>query len=878
MRRDRFIFGAVSFIVFAATMQLGLPAARAEDDLRLGREIVPTAQEIQLVVDADAVDYTGSTRIEMEAMGRVSRFRLHAEDMNLDSVVLEALPSGGRIDVAVEKGELGLVTLVPTSPLAPGRYALRIDFSNDFGTQAVGLYRMEHDGHGYLFTQFEADDAREAFPCFDEPGFKIRWRMTLVVPEAHLAVFNTRVAEESVAGGQRTVVFAPTQPLPSYLLAIATGPLETVDIPDLGVPGRVVTVKGQSHLADFAVQSTPPLLRALERWFDQSYPFDKLDLVAVPEYWPGAMENPGAITYSANILLIDPKAASLAQRRTLARITAHELAHMWFGDLVTMAWWDDLWLNESFADWMGDKITDEVFPEYGTSMSELGAVQEIMVSDARPSAQAIRQPVRPGDNLLQNVGTQYNKGKGVLGMFEQWVGAENFRKGVLEYLRAHNWGNATADDLWAAIGNVSGEDVASAMATFLEQPGVPLVSFEVSPVGSVRIAQRRFANAGVEMPAQRWKIPVSLRYSDGRTVRTHTVLLEQESQALALPAEGPIAWVLPNADARGYYRWSVPASMLATLTEKPVQTMTARERATFPSNLAALLDAGALHGDDYLQALGGFADDPDPDVIAALASALENVREAFVPAEMEEAFAVYVRRTLGPALDRIGMQPRPGEPEGAGLLRPKLLGWLGIHGHDEKVREWARGAVHALLADPATLDPSLHGAALTIAAYDGDRALFEQYRERFESATTPRQRQQYLAGMAAFRDPGIVDRALEYSLTGPLRTQEILRIPFGLSETPAGRERAYRWMTENYGTLAQRIPKEFTSFFPYFAGGCEPERVESARQFFAHPERDSSPTRVSLAKVTDAVGDCARLREREAASVTALLTQHVGAR
>jgi hypothetical protein len=254
------------------------------------------------------------------------------------------------------------------------------------------------------------------------------------------------------------------------------------------------------------------------------------------------------------------------------------------------------------------------------------------------------------------------------------------------------------------------------------------------------------------------------------------------------------------------------------------------------------------------------------------------MRDAFVAADLQDAFALYVRRTLGPALDRVGMQPQPGEPEGTGLLRPKLLGWLGRSGDDAAVRAWAREAVQAMLADPAALDPSLQGVALTVAAHDGDEALFEQYRQRFESATIPRQRQQYLAGLAAFRDPEIVDRALEYTLSGPLRTQEILRIPFSLLETPAGRERAYRWMTDNYGTLAQRIPAEFTSFFPYFAGGCEPERLEAAAKFFGDPQRDTPATRVSLAKVTDAVGDCARLREREAASVAAFLTQYVGSR
>jgi aminopeptidase N len=866
-------------VALACTAGLAFhPAAHASGDLRLGSTVVPTAESLRLVTDANHTDYTGTARIELEVRERTSAFRLHAEEMNLDSVTLQPAASSSTIPITTAPGELGLVTFTSATPLAPGRYTLTIEFSNDFGTKAVGLYRMEQEGQGYVFTQFEADDAREAFPCFDEPGFKIPWDVTLVVPEGQLAVFNTPVAKETTQDGQRTVVFARTKPLPSYLLAIAVGPFETVDIPGLGVPGRVVTVRGTSALTSLAVETAPPLLHALEKWFDQKYPFEKLDLVAVPEYWPGAMENPGAITFAANILLVDPKAASIGQRRSLARVTAHELSHMWFGDLVTMAWWDDLWLNESFADWMGDKIADEVYPEYGLSMTELNAIQNVMVGDARPSAQAIRQPVEPGDDLMQNIGTQYNKGKAVLGMFEQWVGPENFRKGVLEYLRAHAWGNATADDLWAAITHVSGQNVTGAMTSFLEQPGVPLVSFEVSPVGGVRLTQQRLLNEGVEAPPLQWKIPVSMRYSDGRTTRTQTVLLTESSMSLELPAEGPISWVLPNADARGYYRWSVPPAMLARLTENPMQTMDTRERACFMSNLAALLDAGTVHGDDYLRALEHFADDPDPYVISAVANALEKVRIAFVPEELEDAFAVYIRRTLGPSLDRIGMEPAPGEPEGATLLRPMLLGRLGIDGGDDAVLTWAKKQAHAYLTDPAAVDPSLAGTVLQIAARDGDQALFDQYREHFESAQIPAERARFLSALAGFREPALMDAALDYALHGPLRTQELGRIAFGMLDTPAGRERAYRWMTTNYGTLTSRIPKEFTSFFPYFATGCELDRLESARTFFADPDRDSPSVRVTLAKVSDSVTDCTRLRQREEAAVAGYLNQPAGSR
>src|SRR5439155_17675029 len=344
---------------------------------------------------------------------------------------------------------------------------------------------------------FEATEARCAFPCWDEPEFKIPFQVTLVVPEAHLAIGNTPVETDTVADGQRTVVFERTPPLPAYLLAIATGPLETVPIEGMRVPGRIVTIKGASGVAREAARVTPPLVAALEKYFGLPYPYRKLDLLAVPEFWPGAMENAGAIAFADRILLIDPRAASAGQKRTLVAVDAHELAHMWFGDLVTMKWWDDLWLNESFASWMGDKITQEVAPEYEMPLAEVEETQRAMLRDAQRSTRPIRAPIDVFDNIDEAFDElTYDKGQAVLTMFEAWLGPETFRKGVVAYLKAHAWGSATASDLWASLSKTAGRDVAGPMSTFLDQPGVPLVKVDLLPGGKVRLSQERFLNEG----------------------------------------------------------------------------------------------------------------------------------------------------------------------------------------------------------------------------------------------------------------------------------------------------------------------------------------------------------------------------------------------
>ncbi len=617
---------ATSVVVFAAWMAAVTGAfAQGEDPLRLSGDVVPTRQHVELKLDADQTGYTGTTSIDLKVVRQTDAFRLHAEEMTLESVVLTGPAGPVAVTHEAGPGSIGLVTLKAAAPLAPGAYSLSIKFANEFGTKATGLYRVQAGGNSYLFTQFEAEDAREAFPCWEEPDVQIPFRLTLGVPERHVAVTNTPVESETKEAGWRTIRFHETKPLPTYLIAIATGPLEVVPITGMRIPGNVVTPKGQAALAAQAVAYTPKILAAMEEWFGSPYPFEKLDLIAIPEYWPGAMENPGAITFRDLLLLFDDKTASTAQKRSLARVTAHELAHMWFGDLVTMKWWDDLWLNESFADWAGDKITEKVFPEFGVALSEMEDVQNIMQADARPSTQPIRRHVKADTHKFEQIGVAYNKGKAVLSMFERWVGEENFRKGVLAYLEANEWDNATAADLWRSLSEVSGVELSPAMETVLVQNGIPLIEVEPLDQGRVRLTQQRFLNHGVTADPRDWRIPVTLRYPGGDMTQTTTVLLKSPSEVIQLPGGRTPEWIFPDADGAGYYRWNVPAPMLRSMAQNAGDVLNARERIALLGNLASLLEAGTVGGAEYLRTLQQFANDPEPQVLSYLTNQLEDV-------------------------------------------------------------------------------------------------------------------------------------------------------------------------------------------------------------------------------------------------------------
>jgi alanyl aminopeptidase len=719
-------------------------------------------------------------------------------------------------------------------------------------------------------------DAREAFPCWDEPGFKIPYAFTLSVPPGLVAVTNSPVErEEPATDGWRAVTFAETPPLPAYLLAIAVGPFDVVPLAGWSVPARILTPRGEAPLAATAVEMSPPVLPALERWFGQPYPFAKLDLVAVPEFWPGAMENPGLVAFSDSILLTTSEAATPRWRVNYGVVLTHELAHMWFGDLVTMRWWDDLWLNESFADWLADKVAQQVFPELGVDAIGLRGVQFIFSQDAHPNTQAIRRPIERSVEILDSVGLAYAKGRAVLRMVEGWLSEETFRRGVQLYLRRHAWGNAVGGDLWAALGEVSGQDVAAVLSAFVDQPGYPLVDVAIEDAerGLVRLKQSRFANAGVVVEPQLWHVPMVLSWSDGARVHTRPLLLTAAEQEVTLGT--PVRWLLPNAGSRGYYRWRLPPVQLAALVAAAPTGLTVSERIGLLGNASALLDAAALAGPELLSLLAAFAADPDAEVALAATDRLELLEQPLLRAAPEPA-AAWLRETIAPALARIGELPVAGESAAVSRLRPRLLQWLGDRGADRRLRGEARRRVEDHLAGRTPLEPTLATTWIALAAIEGDGELFARFRQRFESADTPEERQRFLFGMAMFREPRAVDEALAYSSTGPLRADELTTIPFYIrrgGDEPA--DRVVAWLAASFDTLAPRLTEEEIAFLSWLGSGCSPERLSRVRSTLgAHPAVSAAGT---LEQVGDWVGACVALRRREGEAVTRWMLGEVAA-
>ncbi len=850
-----------------------LSVAKAADTERLKKDVIPTFQTINLKIDARETEYGGNVNMALTVKNAANSFIVHAEDITLIDIILSG--KDGEISVSPELGEYGRTTLTCAKELTPGEYTLGISFTASFNTQAVGLYRSESGGEHYLFTQFEESDARKAFPCFDEPAFKYPFQLTLTIPEEHIAISNTPVEIESASEGWKTITFKKTEPLPSYLLAIAAGPLETVDVPDMPIPTRIVCAKGKNYLTGETAKITPPLMTALIKYFERPYPYEKLDLIAVPEFWAGGMENAGAITFRETLLLLDPEAITVSQKLSLVSVMSHELAHMWFGDLVTMEWWDDLWLNESFASWMGDKIAHQEFPTLGIAVSEVESGLGAMVGDARPTALAIRPPQSKTADLLSGFGFIYSKGQAILLMIERWLGEETFRKGINQYLQENEWKNATAAQLWSALSTVSAKDVEGTLGNFITKPGVPLVTVEVIDNKKLRLTQKRFMNFGVTAPEEiLWQIPVALKYNDGKETREFSLVMSQPEEIITLESGGELQWLFPNVSAAGYYRWQVPDDMLANLAENSQKYLNAQERIGLLRNLAALLDAGEISGGIYLKTLNAFASDPEPVVIDNLISGLGKVKEAFAPDDLKKEFAAYVNRMLKPALDRFGLEAKSGESEEAALLRPSLISWLADEGENEEVQIYLTTLAKNYLSEPTSIDPALAGLCVRTYAKDGDNKLFEDFKNRFETAQVPAVRSRFLYALGSFEDPEIIKSALDYALHAKLSAQEVLTIPFSISSPSEEKEMMiFNWVMENYGIIAKRIPEANLPGMARFGGGCSHEKLQKAREFFTHESRILKETNIILARVSDQVSDCVNLREREGESVAAFLKQ-----
>lgn len=855
--------------------------AAEPDTLRLEKDVVPTAQQINLSIDPRDSLYHGSTEIQLAVNSTTGRFRFHAEDMIFDSVYINT--GTGRVGVQLTPGPMGLITAACQEPLQAGRDCeLVVYFTNNFGSQGTGLFKLEHEGNLYAATQHEAIDARESYPCFDEPEFRIPFEIQLTVPQQYFAVSGMPVADESVTGDYKTIIFEPTPALPSYLTAIVVGPFDTVGIPGTSIPCRMICPKGMLELGSYFAGHVAASLGALEEYFGSTYPFPKLDLIAIPPgSAAGGMENPGAIIFDFSFALLDSTTASFESKRRSLWMLVHELGHAWCGDLVSMKWWDDLWLNESFATWIQAKVSDKLWPEFEFDLRSLGSAQWAMTNDENLSTSSMHRSVSASsDPWLEADVVNYDKGAAVLQMLEFWLGEDLMQATVRQFLQQHAMGSATREDFLAVLPKEP--DLSSAMMSYIDQPGVPLVEISGIDGNNITIRQRRFLAFGLTDTVPRlWHIPMVISYFDGDSVRTVRTIITESVQQLQLATEKPLVWIHPNAGEYGYYRWLVPPAMLQRLTDSSGAILSVRERIMLADNLLALFGGGLVPSDQYLASLEVLAHDSRPEVIDAVVAGCQSLHSEYIKymPELAPQYRQYVLRLLAPAMGQLGFARRPGETEKTASTRRMVLDVAGRLCAHRQVLAWADSTAHAFMADPASVDPNLGGAALRIAACYGDLALFEQLKRLHQACVNPAEREQYLYALAGFDDSAAVSAVLRYTLSDSLLAYEGLGL-LGIMiwNSPTRQEdRVIEWVAQHYDQLTKEFSPTNQAYLAWFAQGESMVRLERMRAILLDPARNIPAAETELAKVEESIRIRIARLERDAEPLRAYLIAHTAA-
>lgn len=883
--RTKDIFGATLLMAVFCS----LAAAQQPPQLRLPDTVVPKSYRVHLTLDPQKDSFNGRISIEIEVKQPADLIWLNGTNISISQA---SLRSGARsIPGKPVPGGSDFIGLQFDSQVPPGAAVLDIEYTGKVRQHdSSGVFHMAEDGNDYLFTQFESTDARGAFPCFDEPSYKVSWQLTLDVPKLDDAVSNTPIIKNTTNGDRKIYTFKETKPLPSYLIAFAVGQFDFVPAGYAGknrVPVRIVTPKGHAREAKYAAEITATILTRLEDYFGIPYAYEKSDQVAIPSTFGfGAMENAGMVTYGQTILLANPERDTVARQRECASVEAHELAHQWFGDLVTTAWWNDIWLNEAFATWMEQKIIAEWKPEWHTRVEDVNSKLGAEADDSLVSARKIRQEIKTKDDISNAFDAiTYQKGAAVIGMFENWVGPQEFRKGVHSYLTKYAFGNATAPEFLDAIGSETKKDVTQPFSTFLNQAGVPLVSVSLDcgqNMPRLHLEQQRFLPLGSKGSAgQVWQIPVCVRYGTGLTGQSACELMVKPKVDWTLKTKACPAWMQANDDAVGYYRVDYEHG-LSNLTKGNVdQRLSAAERLDFIGNARALAGAGKLSEADALGLVEVFHSDSERYVVdGALALALQP-RLHLVPDDLKPNYQRFLQRNFGARARELGWVPKAGEPDDIRLLRPTLVPDIATYGGDEELAKEGRALAEKWFQNRNSVDPNMVTAVLNTAAYYGDKALFEKLLAQYKETKDRQERERLLRAMTSFRDPAAIQAAEQAVLTGEIPMVQgggylLLGAGQGSAKT---RHMPFDFLKAHYDEILKDRPTgggfDFGGALPRVGQSyCDAHSRDALQDFFeSRVDRLTGAPR-TLSQVLENIDICIAQKTAEQSSIEAFLRKY----
>ena len=779
---------------------------------RLPRTVLPHRYDLTLTPDLDAATFAGSVDIAVEVGEPTASIVMNAIELEVDEAWVMVAGTRHEVGIALdEDSERCTLTLDEAIPAGDAIVSLR--FRGLLNDKLRGFYRStftDDDGNERVIatTQFEATDARRAFPCWDEPDIKARFTVTLFIDDDLHAVSNAAVVADEVVDGRRRVRFNETMSMSTYLVAFIVGPLEVTEPVDVaGTPLRLLCPPGRLHLTPFGLEVAEFSLRYLADYFDLPYPGDSMDLIAIPDFAFGAMENLGCVTFRETLLLADPEHATQGELQNVVDVIAHELAHMWFGDLVTMKWWNGIWLNEAFATFMELKVTDAFRPEWERWVGFGLARSTAFDTDALHATRPIEYPVvSPAEAEGMFDVLTYEKGAAVVRMLEQYLGEDEFRAGIRKYMANHQYGNTETTDLWDAIEEASGEPVRRIMDSWIFQGGHPIVGVTARHDGRMlHVTQDRFTYlVDDDVDDSQWCVPLIIRYglADGTT---HSVRALLEDESLDIPLAAPASWVLVNAEGHGFYRVRYSNELRSALVAEAQVALSDVERYGLVDDTWASVLAGSTPAEEFLALADDFSGEDDVAVWRRLLAGLDQI-DRFLEGEPRARHQARVRTLVGPALERSGWEARESDGDRDHELRALLIGAMANLGADPVARGRVRELFDRYVADPQSVEANVAAAVVRVTAAFAGQTEIDTIIDRFRNGSTPQEEQRFLYALADVRDPEQMERVLDLAMTPEVRTQNA---PFLIGSCIANRDNgplAWKLVHERWDEMNKRFP------------------------------------------------------------------------
>ena len=815
---------------------------------RLPTTVTPERYAVRLTPDLTTWTFAGEETVTIQIHQPVGTITLNAAELAIDSVAIKDAKGKVLVGNVVLDNDNERACFSFPADLPPGRCELAIKFTGVLNDKLHGFYRSTYKGADgqdkpMASTQFESTDARRAFPCWDEPAIKAVYQVTLVVGEKLTAISNAGIVRETLLAGtgKKEVVFAESMKMSTYLVAFVVGEFEATEPVMVGnAPLRVWAVPGKKRLAKFAVDIGKASLEHFSAYYGLAYPGDKLDLIAIPDFASGAMENLGAITFRETALLVDSDKATRAELERVADVVSHENAHMWFGDLVTMCWWNGLWLNEAFATFMEMLAVDAWKPEWrrwdSFTVSRAAAMQVDGLKSTRPIEFPVEKPEEAAG--MFDVLT-YEKGASVLRMLEQYLGAERFRDGIRLYLQRHQFANTETTDLWNALEESTGQPVRALMDTWIYQPGYPLIS--VAKEGRTLVLSQqifRYIQDGTEVE-RKWHVPIFLRLSTSSGIAVKTLLLTEKQQRVEF--SGDIDWAVVNAGGHGFYRVRYSAELAESLKGDQRKTLSAVERFGLVNDAWATTLAGVTSLPDYLGLIELLRDEDDVNVWTTVIGSCHQLARILHDGQ-RTGFEKRLRALLAAAVERAGWTVKSGESELASQLRGDLIGALGTVADDKTAQERARELFAAYEKHADSVDRNLLPALVSIVAHTGREADYEKFVTKFKNAQTPQDETRYLFALANFRDARLIDRTLDLTVDGEVRTQNSPYLMRGILLNRHARDKAWSFLKARWADMVRLYPdNSIPRMCEGIIGLVTPELEADVQDFFRkHPVKQGA--------------------------------------